>query len=152
MATVSCRIDASPAAIFSVLAEGWLYSNWVVGTSHVRAVEKAWPSKGSKLHHATGAWPLVARDETVVEEIVPDQKLVLVARGRPLGEARVHIDVAPDGAGSIVSMHETPVAGPGKWLHNRLTDAVLARRNTESLARLTALAEGRTGPDTEARP
>jgi hypothetical protein len=35
VATVSCHIDAEPDAVFAVLAEGWFYSNWVVGTSHV---------------------------------------------------------------------------------------------------------------------
>jgi hypothetical protein len=85
VATVSCHIDAEPDAVFAVLAEGWFYSNWVVGTSHVKAVEDAWPAAGSKLHHASGAWPLVARDETVVEEVQPGRVLGLLARGRPLG-------------------------------------------------------------------
>jgi hypothetical protein len=43
-------------------------------------------------------------------------------------------------------MHEAPVAGPGKWLHNALTEALLARRNSESLTRLTALVERHTQP------
>src|SRR6476469_2149446 len=114
MATVSCHIDADPDTVFAVLAEGWLYSNWVVGTSHVRAVEEAWPAQGSKLHHASGAWPLVARDETVVERVEKGRVLVLVARGRPVGEARVSIELAPSGGGTTVTMNETPVAGPGK--------------------------------------
>ena len=146
MATVSCHIEAEPDAVFAVLAEGWFYSNWVVGTSHVKAVEDAWPAAGSKLHHASGAWPLVARDETVVEEVQPGRVLGLLARGRPLGEARVRIELAPSGAGTTLTMHEAPVAGPGKWLHNQLTEALLARRNSESLTRLTALVERHTQP------
>ncbi len=146
MATVSCHIQANPDAVFAVLAEGWFYSNWVVGTSHVRAVEDTWPAAGTKLHHASGAWPLVARDETVVEVVEPGQRLVLLARGRPFGEARVRIELTPSATGTTVTMHETPVAGPGKWLHNPLTEALLTRRNTESLARLTALVERHTQP------
>ncbi|MDT0264226.1 SRPBCC family protein [Jatrophihabitans lederbergiae] len=146
MATVSCHIQANPDAVFAVLAEGWFYSNWVVGTSHVRAVEDTWPAAGTKLHHASGAWPLVARDETLVEEITPGQRLVLLARGRPFGEARVRIELTPSATGTMVTMHETPVAGPGKWLHNPLTEALLTRRNTESLARFTALVERHTRP------
>jgi uncharacterized protein YndB with AHSA1/START domain len=146
MATVSCHIDADPDAVFSVLAEGWFYSNWVVGTSHVRAVEDAWPAVGSKLYHASGAWPLVARDETVVERVEPGRVLVLTARGRPLGEARIDIELTPSGRGTTITMSETPVAGPGKWLHNPLTEALLTRRNTEALARLTALAERHVKP------
>ncbi len=146
MASVSCHIDADPDIVFAVLSEGWFYSNWVVGTSHVRAVEQAWPAQGSKLYHASGAWPVVARDETVVERVEKSRELVLVARGRPLGEARVDIELVPSAGGTTVTMNETPVSGPGKWLHNPLTEALLTRRNTESLARLSALTERRTVP------
>ena len=124
----------------------WLYSNWVVGTSHMRAVEKDWPAAGSKLFHASGVWPAVARDESQVEEVVPGRRLVLIARGRPFGEARVVIDLEADGGQTLVTMRETPCAGPGKWLHNPVSDAALARRNVESLARLTCIAERRTQP------
>lgn len=43
-------------------------------------------------------------------------------------------------------MSETPIAGPGKSLHNPATEALLTRRNIESLARLAALTERRTTP------
>jgi hypothetical protein len=146
VATVSCHVDASCDAVFAVLAEGWFYSNWVVGTSHVRAVQDEWPTVGSKLFHASGVWPVVARDETEVEEEEPGRLLVLTARGRPLGEARVRIELEPSETGTTITMHETPVAGPGKWLNSPLTETVLARRNAESLARLTALVERHTQP------
>lgn len=139
-------IQAPPAAVFEALADGWLYSNWVVGTSHMRAVEAEWPAVGSRLHHAAGVWPLVTRDETVVDDVDPDRRLVLTARGRPFGEARVVIELEPQGAGTLVTMTETPVSGPGKWLHNPATEAVLVRRNVESLARLATLTERRTHP------
>jgi uncharacterized protein YndB with AHSA1/START domain len=146
VATVTATVKAPPDAVFAVLADGWLYSNWVVGTSHVRAVEADWPKVGTRLHHATGAWPLVTRDESVVEEVDGGRRLVLVAKGRPLGEARVVVDLEPDGADTRVTMTETPIAGPGKWVHNPLTEALLVRRNTEALARLAAVAERRTEP------
>jgi uncharacterized protein YndB with AHSA1/START domain len=146
VATVRAHIDASPEDVWAVLAEGWFYSNWVVGTSHVRAVEKQWPALGAKLFHASGLWPVVARDETVVEEVDAPRRLVLTARGRPLGEARVSLELVSGSGGTDVTMVETPVSGPGKWLHNPLTELGLARRNVESLARLSALAERRTHP------
>jgi uncharacterized protein YndB with AHSA1/START domain len=146
MATVSATINTKPAVVFGVLADGWLYSNWVVGTSHVRAVDQNWPAVGARLYHAAGLWPLVTRDESVVDEVDPDRRLVLTAKGRPFGEARVVIDLAAAGDNTTVTMTETPVAGPGAWLHNPLSEAVLARRNTESLARLAAMAERRTEP------
>ncbi len=138
--------------MFAVLAQGWYYSNWVVGTSHVTAVEASWPDAGSKLYHASGVWPVLARDETVVEQVDPGRLLVLTARGRPLGQARVVLELAPDGAETRVTLHETPIAGPGKWLHNPLTETLLTRRNTESLARLTALVERHTQPPAARQP
>jgi hypothetical protein len=146
MATVDRHTDAAPSRVFEVLSEGWLYSGWVVGTSHMRAVDAAWPAVGSKLHHASGLWPLALHDETVVEAVEPDRSLTLEVRGRPLGIAKVVIEIAAEGSGSHVNMHESPVAGPGKWLHNPLTEAVLIRRNVETLARLCAISERRTHP------
>jgi uncharacterized protein YndB with AHSA1/START domain len=146
MATVDRFIAVSPTQVFAVLADGWAYSNWVVGTSHMRAVDPAWPALGSRLHHASGAWPLVVRDETVVDEVQPGRRLALTARGWPVGEAHVILELAADGAGTRITMSEHPSAGPGRWLHNPVAEALLARRNVESLARLAALAERRADP------
>jgi hypothetical protein len=57
------------------------------------------------------------------------------------------IELEPDGDGTLVTMHETPIAGPGKWLHNPASEALLDRRNVESLARLAAIAERRSEPE-----
>jgi uncharacterized protein YndB with AHSA1/START domain len=146
MAVNTATIEASSERVFEVLADGWRYSNWVVGTSHMFAVEANWPEVGSKLFHASGAWPLVLRDETQVQSVEPGRRLELIARGRPFGEARIVIELAPQDGGCLVTMTEEPVAGPGKWLHNKVSEAVLHRRNEESLARLVALAELRTAP------
>ncbi len=146
MATNTVHIRASRHEVFAVLADGWAYSNWVAGTSHMRAVEPEWPDAGSRLFHAAGAWPFVTRDESRVEAVDPDHRLVLLARGRPFGEARVVLELEDQPGGCRVTMHESPVAGPGHWLHNPVTEALLTRRNTESLARLAALAERRTEP------
>jgi uncharacterized protein YndB with AHSA1/START domain len=144
VATVNAHIDATPEEVFAALSDGWYYSCWVVGTSHVRAVEAAWPSAGSRLFHASGVWPATLRDETVVEEVAPGGRLVMTARGRPMGEARVEIVLAPKGGGTEITMTETPISGPGQWFHNPVSEALLTRRNVESLARLAALAERRT--------
>jgi uncharacterized protein YndB with AHSA1/START domain len=146
MATVTAHIDAPPEAVFAVLADGWSYSGWVVGTSHMQAVEETWPSVGSRLFHASGVWPVILADETSVEAVEPDERLVMTARGRPFGEARIEVTLAAEGAGTTVTLEEIPVSGPGHWLHNRVADAVLHRRNEESLARLAALSERRTAP------
>jgi uncharacterized protein YndB with AHSA1/START domain len=133
------HINASAARVFDVLSDGWLYTNWVVGTSHMRAVDERWPAVGSKLFHAAGAWPVMTRDETEVTAIEPGRSLSLIARGRPVGEAAIRIELSEKNGGCDVVMYEEPTAGPGKWLHNPVTEAVLVRRNTESLARFAAL-------------
>jgi hypothetical protein len=112
----------------------------------MRAVEEAWPAVGSKLYHASGAWPLVTRDETEVTAVEADRKLALIARGGPLGAADIVIDLEDDGSGCRVTMRETPTSGPGRWLNNPIIEALLIRRNTEALARLAAVAEQRTTP------
>jgi uncharacterized protein YndB with AHSA1/START domain len=141
MATVERHIRASPQEVFGVLANGWYYSGWVVGTSHMRAVEAAWPAAGSRLFHASGIWPAALRDSTRVEEVIPDERLVMTAMGGRLGQARIEMDLRPDGDGTVVRMVEVPTGGPGLWIHNPLNDRLLVRRNVESLARLAALAE-----------
>lgn len=146
MAVNVVHIDRTPAQVFAVLSDGWTYSNWVVGTSHMRAVEQGWPQPGSHLHHAAGAWPFVRRDNTVVEAMEPNRSLTLTARGRPFGEAKIVMDLEAEDGGTRVTMTETPTAGPGAWLHNPVADSLLARRNNEALARLRALAERRDSP------
>jgi uncharacterized protein YndB with AHSA1/START domain len=146
MAAVSTFVQAPPEDVFAVLANGWLYSGWVVGTSHMRAVESDWPAAGSRLFHATGVWPATLNDETRVEEAQINRRLVMTARGRPIGEARIEITLEPELQGTRVSIDEAPVKGPGAWVHNPLTESLLHRRNVESLARLAALAENRTAP------
>jgi hypothetical protein len=91
-------------------------------------------------------WPLVVRDETAVESAQVNRRLVLIARAWPTGQARVEIDVVADGDHARVRMVETPTAGPAKWLHNPVADALLHRRNLESLDRLAALVERRAKP------
>lgn len=85
VATVTAMINGTPGEVFAVLADGWAYGGWVVGASHVRAVEAGWPAVGSKLHHASGVWPVVLEDETEVEVVDPGRRLVLLAHGGGLG-------------------------------------------------------------------
>ena len=142
MSTLSRRIAANPEQVWAVLANGWLYSGWVVGASHIRRVEPTWPSAGAHLHHSVGSWPVMIDDSTEVLESTPPQRLVLQARGWPLGEARVTLDLAADDDGCLVTMSETPTTGPGRWLHNPVQERALDARNRESLSRLADMVEG----------
>ena len=51
MTTNNRLVDATPAEVWDVLADGWLYPVWVVGASRMREVTKDWPAVGAKLHH-----------------------------------------------------------------------------------------------------
>jgi hypothetical protein len=149
MATVRKHINARPPAVYSVLANGWEYPQWVVGTSHVRAVDAEWPAPGARLHHAVGVWPFVLRDHTEVREVEQDKRMLLAARGWPLGEAEVEMILEPEGTGTSLSMREEPTGGAGLLLRNPLGSVLIYRRNVESVARLAALAERRTSPGSE---
>jgi uncharacterized protein YndB with AHSA1/START domain len=143
MAMVSRDLSVPPQRVFDVFEDGWLFPLWVVGTSHMRAVDRGWPQKGTRLHHAFGAWPFVVRDSTEVLDYEPPRRLVVQARAWPAGQARIELDVEKTSSGSRVTITEFPVSGIGKAVHNPVFDAALYRRNVETLARLAALAEGR---------
>jgi Polyketide cyclase / dehydrase and lipid transport len=135
-------LRCSPDDVFRVLGDGWLYPSWVVGASRMREVGDDWPRAGSELHHSFGVWPMLIDDKTVVEEFAPPRRMVMRARGWPIGEARVTIDVKPRGDDSVVRIQEEPIAGPARFLPQGLLDIPLHWRNDETLHRLAYLAEG----------
>jgi uncharacterized protein YndB with AHSA1/START domain len=141
MAFVQWTVQAPPDRVFAVLADGWTYSDWVVGTAHIRDVDAAWPAVGSRLHHKAGPWPLSLSDSSTVVAVTPDRSLTLRVGLWPLGEATVKIDLEPQGpATTRVKMHEDFHAGPLQWVRNKANDLVLHRRNLESLRRLSDIA------------
>jgi hypothetical protein len=136
--------SATRVQLWDVLSDGWLYAGWVVGASRIREVESNWPQPGSKIHHSVGAWPILLNDETQAVESLPDRKLVIIARGRPFGQARVEIELR-DVAGQVeITMREDVVSGPGKLIPPSIRQRLLIPRNTESLRRLALIAEGRS--------
>lgn len=141
MARTTTQIAASPARVFTVLADPWSYPRWVVGCKQIRGVEGDWPAPGSTFHHAVGMGPLTVHDSTTVTEARPGARLVLRARARPTGVARVEVDLAPRDGGTQVTITEVPVEGPPALLHNPVQDWLIDRRNREGLRRLKQLAE-----------
>ena len=144
MSTTSRPISATPGQVWSVLADGWLYPLFVVGASRIRDVDESWPAVGSRLHHSVGSWPLLIDDNTEVLEVEEDRRIVLKARGWPMGEARVEISLLPSGDGTVVTIVENVTAGPGVLVPKPVQDVQLHLRNTETLLRLAFVAEGRT--------
>lgn len=138
-------LQATLQDVFRVLADGWLYPSWVVGASRMRAVDDEWPALGARLHHSFGVWPALIDDATVLEEWAPPYRAVMRAKGWPIGEARVALHVKARGDGCVVRIQEEPVAGPGRLIPAPVMDAMLHRRNAETLQRLAYLAEGLDG-------
>ncbi|CAN7304344.1 SDR family NAD(P)-dependent oxidoreductase [Knoellia sp. LjRoot47] len=139
-------VAASADRVWDVLADGWSYATWVVGTARIRDVDTAWPAPGSRIHHSVGLWPALLSDTTSVEECVTGRRLVLKARGWPLGEARVEIDIEPDGPQSCtVTMTEDAISGPGSLPPRIVRQAMILPRNSEALRRLAYLAKGSSG-------
>jgi uncharacterized protein YndB with AHSA1/START domain len=143
VAIVQRTVQAPPDRVFAVLADGWTYSDWVVGTVHIRDVDPAWPQPGAQLHHKAGPWPLSLHDSSKVLLVEPGRRLKLTAGLWPLGEAVVDIKLEPaDGGGATkVTIEEDFERGPLLLLRNKLNDLVLHRRNIESLRRLADIAE-----------
>jgi uncharacterized protein YndB with AHSA1/START domain len=144
--TVRRDSTATRKQVWDQIADGWTYSQWVVGNSRMRAVAANWPAPGSTIHHSIGVWPLVIDDETVVEECEPERRLVLIAKGRPLGAARVTLRLSDTDTGCRIEMSEVPVSVPLKWLPERAALAFAWPRNRECTWRLAALAERNGAP------
>ncbi len=141
MARATTEMAAPTEDVWAVLSDGWTYSAWVVGTVKIRDVDAGWPAVGAKLHHAFGAWPLMIKDETEVLECEPVRRLLMQARGWPMGEATVELVLNPAGDHTRVEMYEEPTVGPGAWLNNPLVEAVGKKRLEETLERLRRLVE-----------
>ncbi len=147
MTEVSRVVDVPPDAVFAVLADGWLYAGWVVGSSHIRDVDKDWPAIGSRIHHSVGPWPFHVQDTTAVTSVEPGLSLSLDARAWPLGAAAVGITLVPHGDGqTLVRMTEHITRGPGKVL----PAAIQALLDQAAQHRVPGAA-GRPG-DRQARP
>jgi hypothetical protein len=144
--TVKRDTTATRQQVWDVVADGWTYSQWVVGNTRMRAVDPGWPAPGSKIHHTVGVWPLVLNDETEVESSTPLEVLILLAKGRPLGGARIVLRLFDIQDGCRIEMAEVPVGAPLHLVPRRLALAAAYPRNRECLARLAALAERRTRP------
>ena len=146
MSTVTQLFKSPAADIWKVIEDGWLYSGWVVGASRIRAVDEQWPQVGAKLHHSVGSWPFLIDDSTRVASMEPGQKLELLARGWPLGEAKVLITLEDlGGAQCRVSIAEDAVRGPGKVVPKVVRDPLISVRNRETLRRLELMAAGGAG-------
>jgi hypothetical protein len=136
-------VTATPATVWEVLSDGWLYPLWVVGASRMREVDDDWPAPGARIHHSVGAWPVLLDDVTEVVDSTPGVRLQLRAKVRPFGEALVTVTLEPVGADTRIVMEEDVARGPGVLVPEPLRSPALDWRNVEALRRLAYLVERR---------
>jgi uncharacterized protein YndB with AHSA1/START domain len=142
MARNELVMAATPEDVWEVLADPRAYGEWIVGSETIRDWDGDWPAVGSRFHHRIGLRPLTIADHTEVIDAEPPRRLVLRARARPLGSARVELCIAPHPAGALVVMVEDP-DGPTRFVFPPPAHLLVRLRNGESLRRLRRLAEGR---------
>jgi carbon monoxide dehydrogenase subunit G len=142
MARNETLVQATPEAIFTILADGRSYGHWVVGSSQVHHVEPGFPAVGTAFHHTVGFGPFRVSSEVRVEVCDPPRRLAVRARARPFGTALMTVELHPDTEGTLVVLLEDAGAGPAARLLNALTHLLVHGRSRESLRRLRALAEG----------
>ena len=141
MATTTRLINAHPDRVFAVLADGWTYSDWVVGTAHIRNVDAGYPAVGTAIHHKAGPWPVSIKDRSESLECEQDRMLLLKVHLWPLGAGHVRFTLDPlDEQATRVTMQEQFTDGPLVGVRNKVGDVLLHFRNAEALSRLADLA------------
>jgi len=140
---VSLIIDAPRDAVYDALSRPETYPRWVVGAQRIRSVEGNWPEEGATFHHVVGVWPARLRDSTTVLTSAPPAKLVLEARARPMGRAKVELELEDlDGERTRVHMREDAVSGPATLIPSSVRAVSIKRRNELSLDRLRRVVVG----------
>ncbi|CQR66040.1 SRPBCC family protein [Streptomyces leeuwenhoekii] len=141
-------IKASPEAVWSVIADGSRYAQWVVGTSESRPKRGHWPDLGAAIEYEVRLGPVRMTNETVVRRCVEGAVLELEAHAGLLGTARIAIELRSWGEQCLVIVDEHPLRGAGGALHNAGLEALIQLRHRAMLARLARLCEARAAGDT----
>ena len=136
-------IHAAPETVFGVLSDPRSYAYWVVGSEEIREADVTWPAIGSRFLHTVKIGPVRVQDHSEVEDVRPGRFLQLRVKGRPLGTARVKLELERVDGGTRVTMIEDPADRASALMFNPLTHRLVRGRNERSLDRLAQLAEGR---------
>ena len=142
MSTNNRFIPAPPEKVWQVLADPGSYGYWVVGSKRIRDADPSWPAPGSRFHHTVGFGPFTVSDHTESLAYDPPRRLELRAHARPLGLAKVVLELEPADGGTRIKITENPT-GVQKPLALFPPLQLLAKvRNRESLARIERLVMG----------
>ena len=129
-----------PSAVWDALSDSGGYGYWVVGSKIIREADADWPAPGSKIHHTVGLGPFELDDHTEVVEAEAPRRLQLRAKGRPLGTAKVTLEMEPKDGGTVVKITENPDGAFRPLAFLPPLQLFSALRNAESLMRLEELA------------
>jgi uncharacterized protein YndB with AHSA1/START domain len=140
MATNERFMPVPAQAIWDALADAGGFGYWVVGSSEIRDADPTWPAPGSRFHHTIGVGPLRIRDHTESLEARRPTLLRMRAKARPLGTAKVTLEMTPQDGGTRVRMIENPDGLTSFLTFNPLLQLLARGRNAESLMRLEELA------------
>ncbi|WP_264927483.1 SRPBCC family protein [Streptomyces sp. A012304] len=140
-------IMTSPWTVWSVLADGHRYADWVVGTSQSRPLRGEWPQVGATIAYEVRVGPMSLNNETVVRRCDEGTALELEARAGALGTARIAIELRPWGEHCLVIVDEHPLRGAGGALHNVAVETLIQIRHRAMLARLAKVCEAEAGAD-----
>ena len=129
-----------PSAVWDALSDTGGYGYWVVGSKIIREADPHWPAPGAKIHHTVGLGPFELSDHTEVVEADEPRRLQLRAKGRPLGTAKVTLEMAPKDGGTLVKITENPDGAFRPLAFLPPLQVFSGLRNAESLMRLEELA------------
>ncbi|MEU0477346.1 SRPBCC family protein [Streptomyces olivaceus] len=138
-------IQATPQAVWDVLADGSQYARWVVGPSEVTPRSGQWPRTGATIAYEVRLGPLRLTNESVVRHMVEGALLEIEAKAGRLGTARISVELRPWGEQCLVIVDEHPLRGPGGLMHNVGVEALIQIRHRAMLARLAHLCEAEAG-------
>ncbi|MEO3848413.1 SRPBCC family protein [Streptomyces sp. B8F3] len=143
-------IKVDPGRVWDVLADGWRYAEWVVGTASSEPVRGQWPEVGAAIGYEVRLGPLRFANETVVRRCVEGSVLELEAHAGGLGTARIALEVHPWGENTLVTVDEHPLRGTAGALHNAGAEALIQLRHRTMLARLARICEAEPEAPAEA--
>ncbi|MFE5813086.1 SRPBCC family protein [Streptomyces sp. NPDC056479] len=143
-------IQASPSAVWAVLADGCRYADWVVGTSRSQPVRGQWPHLDAAIRYEVRLGPVQLVNETIVRRCEEGVCLELEAKAGALGTARIAMELRPWGELCLVIVDEHPLQGAGGRLHNFGFEALIQLRHRAMLARLARLCESEAQDERQA--
>ncbi|MFH8773851.1 SRPBCC family protein [Streptomyces sp. NPDC017958] len=133
-------ILSSPSEVWSLLADGHRYGEWVTGTQQVLAADPQWPAVGARLQVRVGVGPLTLDDTCVVRICEPRHRLELEAKADPFGAARIAMNLIPWGEHTLFVLDWHPLRGPGTRMHGLPVDYMVRIRNGMMLTKLARIA------------